>query len=1788
MTKSKKRVMLAALGILAAAMLIFSVTAVQPGKRALAAIDEINSTAVSTLGELDNNYKNLVMPVSRIISKSVNSTQNGYGVEKMFDNNVSSRWEAAWSGAPEDKVFTFEFMQPETIVGFYEITRNDNNINGTMSGYKIETSDNGNSWQVAVVDGEMPFELGTWNTIFEKPVTAKYIRLTTDAAAISEFRFYYVPSAQADFETLKAETDKLYALVKQGDAFDVYGEEIYSQIKTDMEAAAAMAETSAEETAAKAQAYFNVLVNIKRGINVQISSESNYAEAYAAYEEAKTYYNAAQVGEQPLYWPQNAKEEFGSVIEAADEVFSAEFVQQGVYLDTVSELERGYRVFKRSVIQPEITSDEFVGLTKTEYLMDGLTENRWQIQYNNGGNFDGSKWVTFDYGTEINIDGVSLSCWWSVTQGIKTFKLQYWDGEEWKNMLQPDGSDSEGVFTVENWTNNSNKTEYREIKVKQQSASKFRFTPLTLMSGANNCTIDEFAFSIVVDPNDVSVTITPNEAQVVEGGTVELGTLILPHYLANKNVVWESSDDSVAEVDENGVVTGVSTNGETQKQVTITATTEYGGKKATATVTVLMKQVEDEDKEEVITLYNIEKKYADEQKEADYEAGALKKFKDGLSEIEKEIGNAQSLGQLNDLEKRLETLRGELDGKSLRTVRNVRDLIDRVAGDGYGDKFDIELIPAEESTRYDVWEVDWNPSSGRPVLRGNDAVSLATAFNYYLKYYCYQDFTYVATAVNDIVMPEPLPKVSQKVHNVFRYEYRHYFNVNCEYKYSAVNYQIDEWQHRMDWMAMNGYNMFLFDFDFRTIWLEMAEDGVLGEAFVESSDKYNPDAMNELLMAYMDKVPMFGEYAVSKDTIRHQAELGSEVIQMAFDLDIEPEIRPFYGALPFMFPNNHNDYYRDSKASFQIDLPNSIFDGLNAYLAAKWINSPQGIALSPYTVSGTSEEEQQKAMEVFTYLSDKYYEYYMKVYPFDTNGRTQKYVYKDLVEEQGFVIKHAAYPNKTLSYLEEQFQKLNPKGKWIVSSWTIQQWELDYFSVDKTLVIDLAGNKSGSTNEFWGTQWLWCQLNNYGGNQGVGFDLPYAVSRFASLQTSSRNLSGFALGPEGSDTDPLFYDFMSEFSWRSDLPADETAANKYISDWMVEYAKRRYGLDAYNEAPELFNEMMELLRTTYYSATPKGAPDNSVINAKPKLSNAQARPNADTHQQAWSYKNASELFGLTAALVNTVSRENQTEGFLYDMTDFTRQVLSELAQPIYKQIAPNFNKANVDKAYDYADMICDLIGDMDELLGANRNFLFGIRVEGARSRGATESDQAYYEVVERTFVTYWMADNPTPIWSVYDYANKQLSGYLNDWCRERWIIFRDQIGKASAQANFPTASEFNNSYQKEIDTQCYNLSTKWTYEPYNVYYNAHKDTEDLTTPTFADANATYTDYATEPIGDTVEIITRLYQKYAPVMTEMYQKTNNTDKSALEALYATAEQLEKGDAGDAEWNDFLTAKEYAKQVIDNANAETGEVRVAEIALKNAISALTGGGDLENAKLDLQAKVARYGNIDTSIYTDDSVSALNAALENANAVLKKENAALQEVEAAADELENAYGNLVIDTVKGLAKLQSEYGRLSEIGADGYTYASYKRLTDALKNADAVLKGENPSADDISAALTALKAAEEGLEKVPVVAVDKSDLQTVYDMSSTLTENLYTKESWEALKTAYDEAKTVLDDENATQAQVNMAKDALMDAYGSLEAKISDGKGCNSSFEGGVLAVAALFAGMAVVMLKRKVRR
>ena len=114
--------------------------------------------------------------------------------------------------------------------------------------------------------------------------------------------------------------------------------------------------------------------------------------------------------------------------------------------------------------------------------------------------------------------------------------------------------------------------------------------------------------------------------------------------------------------------------------------------------------------------------------------------------------------------------------------------------------------------------------------------------------------------------------------------------------------------------------------------------------------------------------------------------------------------------------------------------------------------------------------------------------------------------------------------------------------------------------------------------------------------------------------------------------------------------------------------------------------------------------------------------------------------------------------------------------------------------------------------------------------------------------------------------------------------------------------------------------------------------------------------------------------------------------------------------------------------------------------------------------------------------------------------------------------------------------------------HTPVSFKALTDALADAEAVLANPSASAAQINAAYKALKLALDGL-KAPA---NKTALQNLVTSASAKKKADYTEASFAALTKEIKAAQAVLKDPNASQEAVNLAKANLQKALDNLAKK------------------------------------
>lgn len=275
------------------------------------------------------------------------------------------------------------------------------------------------------------------------------------------------------------------------------------------------------------------------------------------------------------------------------------------------------------------------------------------------------------------------------------------------------------------------------------------------------------------------------------------------------------------------------------------------------------------------------------------------------------------------------------------------------------------------------------------------------------------------------------------------------------------------------------------------------------------------------------------------------------------------------------------------------------------------------------------------------------------------------------------------------------------------------------------------------------------------------------------------------------------------------------------------------------------------------------------------------------------------------------------------------------------------------------------------------------------------------------------------------------------------------------------------------------------------------------------------------------------------------------KKELEALILQYEKEEQGERTDESWAAFQTALQAAKEVVGKIDVTLNELNLAMSNLQAAHDALTTPeGTVDKEKL--KALVALYDDIfkaGQGSYTDESWKAFSDELANAEALLEKSDATQAEIDEAYSKLETAYTNLT--STKNTEKLDELIAECSKLDKGDYTDESWNALQEALKAAKEIADKPNATQAEIDKAEQDLRDAYNAL-KVPEGTIDKGKLKALIAVCDEILnkgQGSYTAESWNAFTLALEEAKAILAKEDATQPEVDEARNKLDKAHNNL---------------------------------------
>jgi alpha-N-acetylglucosaminidase len=622
------------------------------------------------------------------------------------------------------------------------------------------------------------------------------------------------------------------------------------------------------------------------------------------------------------------------------------------------------------------------------------------------------------------------------------------------------------------------------------------------------------------------------------------------------------------------------------------------------------------------------------------------------------------------------------------------------------DCFVFEAIPKDPGG--DVFEIE---SRGRQiVLRGNNGVALASALNWYLKHHCHCHRSWCGDQLD---LPEPLPSVSEKVRRVSPFRYRYAFNY-CAFSYSLAWWDWPQWERMIDWMALHGINLPLAVTGQEAVWQNVYRQLGLSDREIKAclvGPGFLPFGWMGCLDGWGGPLP--------DRWIEQHAELQRKILARERELGMTPVLQGFTGHVPAAITNR--------------------FPGAKLQKLPEWCNFPSTWFVDPQD-------------PLFNRLGQLFIEEQTRLF-----GTDHFYASDTFIEMQP--------PSADTNFLAamgravyDAMRVADPAAVWVLQGWIFVNnprfWQppqgralLGAVPDDRLLALDLFCESTPAwslTEAFYGKPWVWCIIQNFGGTVSLHGALPRMAADLAAAREGRRGgkLSGLGLIFEGLDYNPVVQDFVTDMTWRSDVPK--------VGEWRTGFARRRYG-----RTPPALLEAWRLLGETVYQQI--GRTDTLLVSRPGQLSHSWGSGGA-SYDPALLGQALEQWLACADAL-------GAVDTFQFDLVNVTRQVLGgSVAAHFYERLRSAIQRKDLGALDAAAREWLGLISDLDELLATRKEFLLGRWLEDAKRWGATEEERRLYEWNARNLITLWGPRDSV----LHEYAQRQWAGMFRAFYGPRW------------------------------------------------------------------------------------------------------------------------------------------------------------------------------------------------------------------------------------------------------------------------------------------------------------------------------------------------------------------------------------------------------------------------------------
>ncbi|KFH63695.1 hypothetical protein MVEG_10388 [Podila verticillata NRRL 6337] len=574
------------------------------------------------------------------------------------------------------------------------------------------------------------------------------------------------------------------------------------------------------------------------------------------------------------------------------------------------------------------------------------------------------------------------------------------------------------------------------------------------------------------------------------------------------------------------------------------------------------------------------------------------------------------------------------------------DLIERLLPQAYHAHFVFQLQPglvlSSATNIHDTFRISNSSDGDKILVQGATLSGLGAGLNYYLKYVCKVEMSWSGdrfSGTNGIPAVPPLitANVTTDPAGITRASFvpfRYYMNV-VTFGYSSAFWDWERWERELDWMMLNGVNMAL---------------GMVGQEYVARRFYENLGLTREELNLFFGG-PAFmpwqrmgntqGSWGYENDTqfkndwIDSQWELQQLIIERMKIFNITAILPSFNGFVPRQLPQK---------------FPNSTFE-----VSSVWAGMPEQYTKVNFIPSTDP---------LFITLSQQFIELQTSMY----NGYTSHYYLLDLYNELVPTCTRVDCLQATTAGVMKALKIADPQAVWVLQGWFLLHRDVwqppqtkaffdgirEVNNGRDAFVIDLYSDVAPlwrTSEGFFGIDWGWSMLNNFGGGQGLYGTLPTLITEpLEGYKHPAKSMRGIGITMEGINNNEYLYHLILDIPWYPVDPPTAPGAPAMLDGptHLEEFMKRRYGPN--QTSPAVLDAWKTLSQTVWDCKTGQMSQSKSFIDITPSLD--MVREGFMTNKFWYDQKQVTSAWGqLVESTQTEASKKRRGHGVIQNMFD---------------------------------------------------------------------------------------------------------------------------------------------------------------------------------------------------------------------------------------------------------------------------------------------------------------------------------------------------------------------------------------------------------------------------------------------------------------------------------------------------------------------------------------------------------